>query len=158
MKQYELFDKWLIIFSHEVKVCLVLKCNFFVICINGDDIAMPCHAYPTARLGPSFLGDLDWPYFFAWLDALGSQHRAFLTPGPGHLGFPSAWLTSSLTWWSSHRRCRMHCWVLHTPVCQCPKALRQHYCMGKDKRKTKIKTLWKSFDMPAKKNKLTMCT
>lgn len=130
--------------------------EIFAICMNCDVISMPCHAYPTARLGPSFLGDLDRAYFFAWLDALGSQHRAFLTPGSRHLGFPSAWLTSSLTWWSSHRRRWVHGWVLHAPVCKCPKALRQHYCMGKDQRKTKMKSLWKSFGMPAKMDKLTI--
>lgn len=30
--------------------------------------------YLTARLGASFLGNLDGPQVFAWLDALWSQH------------------------------------------------------------------------------------
>lgn len=86
------------------------------------------HAYLAARLGPPFLGDLDGLQAFPRLDALRSQRRALLAPGPRHLGFPAAWLASSLAWRSAHHGGGVHGRTLHAPVCQRPEALRQHDC------------------------------
>lgn len=101
-------------------------------CIKTDSICGPPYTYLTPRLGSSFFGDFDRFQAFAWLDALWSQSRGLLTPGSWHFGFPTAWLTSSLTWRSAHHRSGIHGWALHTSVSQGPKALRQRHWMNED--------------------------
>lgn len=112
---------------------MATTCYNIYMCIYGSplqdryrNIYCQTHAYLTAWLRSSFLGDLDGLQIFFWQDALGYQRSSFLAPGSGNFRFPAARLTTSLTWRSAHRRGGIHCWVVHTTLCQRPKALWQH--------------------------------